>query len=104
MDHVSLAIVHIVVNEPQTLRRIEKRKIAHFQREQLLIFARIQGRIHYQYPIALPTSLGYLVDTKLAITQRGSSPLRTDSYQSALLHLTKQGIYPPITDPPLPPY
>ena len=79
MNKVSLAIVHVVVKEPQPLRRIEKCKIGHFQREQLLIFTRIHGRIRHQRPPALPTGLGYLVDTKLAITWRGGSRLRADS-------------------------
>src|SRR5437660_1672345 len=98
MDHVSLAIVHVVINEPQALNRSEKRKITHFQREQLLIFAGIQGRIQQQRPVALLTGLSYLVDTELAITGRGRSRLCANSDQSGLLHLSKQGIEPPMTD------
>src|SRR5689334_3117641 len=98
MDNVSLAIVHVVVNEPQTLNRGEKRKITHFQREQPLILARIEGCIHQQRPKALLTGLGYLVDTELAITWRGRSRPRANSDQSSLLHLSKQGIEPPITE------
>src|SRR5215469_7457210 len=98
MDHVSLAIVHVVVNEPQALNRSEKRKITHFQREQLLIFARVQGRIQYQRPETLPTGLSYLIDTELPVTWRGRSSLCTGSYQSGLFHLSEQGIEPPMTD------
>src|SRR5437588_10759668 len=35
MNNMSLAIVNVVVNEPQTLRRIEKCKMGNIQRQQL---------------------------------------------------------------------
>src|SRR5215472_15644207 len=98
MNNVSLAIMHVVVNESQALNRGEKCKITHFQREQLLIITRMQGRIQHQRPKALLTGLGYLVDTELAITRRGRCRLRTDGDKSGLLHLSKQGIEPPVTD------